>query len=79
MRIMIYAIGGALNNTFVGCAHDSTTGQSLLRLIELSGGYACSVHGNGLLELDAVSGECALRHAAAMFTLAEKANTAVSI
>ena len=70
MRIMIYGIGGAYNNEFVGCAHDAATGMNLIHLIKLAGGYACSLHGDGLLELNAVSGECSLKDARVMFTLA---------
>lgn len=68
--IMIYGIGGAYNNEFVGCAHDAMTGMNLIHLIKLAGGYACSLHGDGLLDLNVVSGECSLKHARDMFTLA---------
>jgi hypothetical protein len=65
MKIKIYAIGGNLNDKYVGTATDSTTFLSLLDLIEQAGGYACSVHGPGLLDWQ-VSGEVLLNEARKM-------------
>lgn len=45
MRIVIYGIGGLYNEVCVGIAHDPLTALSLIALIKLGGGRACSVHG----------------------------------
>lgn len=74
MKMMIYAIGGnwaadAAGSEFVGCAYDATTALNLLNLVEMKKGYAVSLHGDGLENLNAISGECGVREARIMFTL----------
>lgn len=71
MNVKIYAIGGNLNGKYVGTATDVATGLSLIDLIELTKGYACSVHGDGL-DKYAVSGEVTTKQARIMFTLAKE-------
>jgi hypothetical protein len=70
MNVKIYAIGGNLNGKYVGTATDVATGLSLIDLIELTKGYACSVHGDGLDKV-AVSGEISTKQARNMFTVAQ--------
>lgn len=61
MNVVIYAIGGDLNEKIVGMATDPNTANSLLRLVELTGGSGVSVHGNrGEVIL---SGDCTFREA----------------
>lgn len=72
MNVKIYAIGGNLNDKYVGTAIDGATGLSLIDLIEMTGGYACSVHGDGLDNMCAVSGEVSTKQARVMFTVAKE-------
>lgn len=60
MRLMIYAIGGDFAEQLVGCAHDFTTAQSLVRFLRLSGASACSVHGSLGYGAEPLSGEMGL-------------------
>jgi|694.fasta_scaffold06007_39 hypothetical protein len=70
MNVKIYAIGGNLNDKYLGTATDVATGLSLIDLIELNKGYACSVHGDGLDKF-AVSGEISTKQARNMFMVAQ--------
>jgi hypothetical protein len=72
MNVKIYAIGGNLNGKYVGTATDAATGLSLIDLIEMTKGYACSVHGDGLDTMSAVSGEVTTNQARIMFTVAQE-------
>ena len=72
MNVKIYAIGGNLNGKYVGTAIDSVTGLSLIDLIESTNGYACSVHGDGLDNMSAVSGEVSTKQARVMFIVAQE-------
>lgn len=72
MNVKIYAIGGNLNDKYVGTAIDGATGLSLIDLIEMTGGYACSVHGDGLDNMCAVSGEVSTKQARVMFIVAQE-------
>lgn len=69
MKVKIYAIGGNLNDKYVGTAVDGATGLSLLDLIAMNKGYACSIHGKGL-DKDDASGECSIEQARKMFLAA---------
>jgi hypothetical protein len=72
MNIKIYAIGGQLNDQYVGTATDVQTGLSLLDYIKSRKGYACSLHGKGLFHYApevVVSGECLMSDAYSAFNL----------
>lgn len=74
MKMMIYAIGGKWvsgpsGDEYVGEAHDAITASSLLDLVEMKGGYAVSLHGDNLGSLNAISGECCMKHARSMVNL----------
>ena len=45
MNVIIYAIGGEFNEKIVGISADPNTAESLLRLVELTGGSGVSIHG----------------------------------
>jgi len=68
MKMMIYGIGGDLNEELVGVATDPTTALNLLRLIALLGGRACSIHGRMLADQAAYSGEMTLAEARKLFS-----------
>jgi hypothetical protein len=72
MNIKIYAIGGELNDQYVGTATDVQTGLSLLDYIKSRKGYACSLHGKGLFHYAPdviVSGEFLMSDAYGAFNL----------
>lgn len=61
MNVVIYAIGGEFNERIVGMATDPNTANSLIRLVEVTGGSGVSIHGNrGEVTL---SGDCTFREA----------------
>lgn len=46
MKVTIYGIGGQFNDKVVGVAYDKSTADSLITLVELTGGHGVSLHGN---------------------------------
>lgn len=46
MKVTIYGIGGQFNEKIVGVAYDKGTADSLITLVELTGGSGVSIHGN---------------------------------
>ena len=46
MNVLIYAIGGEFNEKVVGMVADPNTANSVLRMVELTGGSGVSLHGN---------------------------------
>ena len=46
MNVLIYAIGGEYNERIVGMVADPQTANSVLLMVELTGGSGVSLHGN---------------------------------
>jgi hypothetical protein len=74
MRIRVYAIGGefvpdAGGDVYIGTAHDATTALTLLDYVERRGGYAVSLHGDGLIGMHEFSGVETLTRARDLFRL----------
>ena len=65
MNIKMFAIGwdqpSNTGDVYVGAVTDTTTAHSLLDLVESKGGYAVSLHGNG------ISGEYSIKDARKLF------------
>ena len=61
MNVLIYAIGGEMNEKIVGMVADPNTANTVIRMVELTGGSGVSLHGNrGEVTL---SGDCTFAEA----------------